>query len=171
MCLISKFLWLISLIIKCKSFIDNKFKFFSKLKNLYPMKKIICLWIFLGNQWKKGSLVWNSIGWNLFGVMIAKYLFDRFIIFLHILIWFFKSPTCSIVALEITKSDLNLWISSSENSSVIDLFNLNLKKSDWIFWSDIDLYVLKRFIFLIIILLDLWKLFSVVPISRTSLQF
>ena len=68
----------------------------------------------------------------MFGVVITKILFVSFIILSIIFFWFSKHPTCSIVALEIIKSDENCFISVSEKSDVIDLFKDFLKISKFI---------------------------------------
>ena len=90
------------------------------------------------------------------------------IIFFIIFNWFSLEPTCSITALEITKSDLKIFTSSSLNSDDIDFVKLLEKKLELIFWLEIDLKILTFFKFFIIILLLSFPSSSVVPISNAS---
>ena len=90
--------------------------------------------------------MWKSIGWYLLGVIITKFFLVNLIIFEIILSWLFEFPTCSIVALDKTRSDLYSSISAIENSSIIDFVSDLAKKEELIVWSEIDLKLMAYFL-------------------------
>lgn len=129
--------WKVSLL---SCFFDNKLRFSSLLKNWKPNILRILAKNLFGNQCNKRSFVWNSIGWNLLGVVNTMYFFDNLIIFWIIFLWLSKLPTCSITAEEITKSDLKDFNSLSPRSSVIDFTSVESKSPEEIFWFDNDFF-------------------------------